>query len=306
MLAHRLRTQESTKITMSSIACVWTDFNDNVEASQWYEDSHIPAIVRKLGTTGKIAETAEDNMFKEVAGIHGSLMTVYDLPDGKSTKDIEAQIRPARDRLPKDARVNSRVYTEFASWLGEDWRGDTRDIQMWIVVRWQPVEAVHDQFVEWFTDEFAPGMLQSPELLRLRIFKVDNTSSFKDQEYEEKDSKSIFQYMTFWEFDCDDLPWEILVYLGSSERWRHYVEGGYLNWQIAQYLVNKVYPDDESTASISSNRASITVNGRTIGTSDESDSDTSSTHGSDHEYGYPGTDNIGSDGNTQGEPYTVR
>lgn len=99
---------------------------------------------------------------------------------------------------------------------------------MWIVVLWQPVEAVHDQFVEWFTDEFAPGMLMSPELLRLRIFKLDNAIQLRDQTYSEQDTSSMFQYMTLWEFDCEELPWEILVYLGSSERWRYYVEGGHL------------------------------------------------------------------------------
>ena len=99
---------------------------------------------------------------------------------------------------------------------------------MWIVVRWQPVEAHHDQFVKWFTEEFAPGMLESPELLRLRIFKLENASLIQDQNVEQKSPGSLYQYLTYWEFDCDELPWEILVYLGSSERWRYYVEGGHL------------------------------------------------------------------------------
>ena len=93
---------------------------------------------------------------------------------------------------------------------------------------WQPVEAAHDQFVKWFTDEFAPGMLESPELLRLRVFKLENASLIQDKKVEQKSPGSMYQYLTFWEFDCDELPWEILVYLGSSERWRYYVEGGHL------------------------------------------------------------------------------
>ncbi|CBX96112.1 hypothetical protein LEMA_P110310.1 [Plenodomus lingam JN3] len=290
---------------MSSIACVWTDFRNDADADQWYGDSHIPAVVGKLGTTAKIAEKAEDNAFKEVAAIHGTFMTVYDLPDGQSTEDLEVQLRPAPDKLPKDARVHSRIYTEFAGWLGDDWRGDEQDIQMWVVVRWQPVDAVHDEFVEWFTEEFAPGMLESPELLRMRLFRVDNTSSFKNQEYEERDLKAVFQYMTFWEFDCDELPWEILVYLGSSERWRYYVEGGYVNWQIAQYLVNKIYPDDKSTGS-TSNRASIAMPRRAVGASDASDSDDRSARDSDDDDIHQNADKRGSDGGTHGEPYVVR
>lgn len=233
---------------MSRIACVWADLGEDAAANQWYENTHIPDAVTRLDTQARNAEQAEDNMFKEVAGIEGSFMTVYDLPPGKDAKEIDAQLRPALDMLPADARVDTRCYTEHANWFGEEWRGGTRtpglsltpiladasvlpdvhDIQMWIVVLWQPVEAHHDQFVQWFTDEFAPGMLESPELLRLRIFKLENASLIKDQSVEQKSPSDMYQYLTFWEFDCDELPWEILVYLGSSERWRYYVEGGHL------------------------------------------------------------------------------
>lgn len=99
---------------------------------------------------------------------------------------------------------------------------------MWIVVLWQPNEDVHDQFVDWFKNEFAPGMLESPELLRTRIFKLENASLIQNGAHEQQDTSKVYSYLTFWEFDCDDLPWEILVYLGSSERWRYYVEGGHL------------------------------------------------------------------------------
>lgn len=99
---------------------------------------------------------------------------------------------------------------------------------MWIVVLWQPVEAMHDQFVTWFREEFAPGMLNAPELLRTRIFTLDSASVVQDQKREHQNTTSMYQYLTLWEFNCDDLPWEILVYLGSSERWRFYVEGGHL------------------------------------------------------------------------------
>lgn len=99
---------------------------------------------------------------------------------------------------------------------------------MFITVLWQPVDAVHDDFVDWFRTDFAPGMLESPELLRTRIFKLQHATLLESETLAEKNTSAMYQYMTIWEFDCDDLPWEILVYLGSSERWRYYVEGGHL------------------------------------------------------------------------------
>jgi hypothetical protein len=136
---------------------------------------------------------------------------------------------------------------------------------MFIVVLWQPVAAVHDDFVEWFRTDLAPGMLESPELLRTRIFKLQQASVVQNGQIEEKDINNMFNYMTVWEFDCEDLPWEILVYLGSSERWRHYVESGHVQWQIAQFLVNRTYPEDESTDSPETKRATIFINSGTEG-----------------------------------------
>lgn len=41
----------------------------------------------------------------------------------------------------------------------------------------------------------------------------------------------------------------MLVDLGSSERLRLYVEGGYVRWQIGQYLVDRICPADQASAS---------------------------------------------------------
>jgi hypothetical protein len=119
---------------------------------------------------------------------------------------------------------------------------------MFIIVLWQPLDAVHDAFVEWFRTEFATGM-QSPDLLRLRIFKLQHASMTENGKTEEENTKDVLRYMTVWEFGCEDLPWELMVYLSTSEGWRYYVEGGHLRWQMGQYLVNRIYPDDEGADS---------------------------------------------------------
>lgn len=108
---------------MSRIACVWADLGDDTATSQWYEDSHIPDVVARLDTTARHAGKAEDNMFKEVAAVHGTAMTVYDLKDKDDAKDIDAQIIPALDKLSEDVSIDARCYTELTSWLGGEWRG---------------------------------------------------------------------------------------------------------------------------------------------------------------------------------------
>ncbi|KAH8727280.1 hypothetical protein GQ44DRAFT_704781 [Phaeosphaeriaceae sp. PMI808] len=264
---------------MSRIACVWADLGDDSAANKWYEDTHIPNVVGQLDTMARNAEQAGDNMFKEVAGIEGTYLTVYDLPNGDDAKDLDEQVHPELEKLSVGARLETRCYMEYANWFGEEWRGDARDVQMWIVVLWQPIDAVHDDFVEWFRDEFVPGMLESSVLLRTRIFKLENASLVKNQKHEQQNAGSMYQYLTLWEFDCDDLPWEILVYLGSSERWRYYVEGGRLKWQISQYLVNRVYPEDENVDSPAAKRASAILDRGLKGAIDDFDEESESDDG---------------------------
>jgi hypothetical protein len=115
---------------------------------------------------------------------------------------------------------------------------------MLLTVLWQPVPAKHDDFVSWLSGEFIPNMLESPEVLRTRIFKLQHASVFADGKMETKSTENMYQYMTIWEFETEELPWEIMVFLGSSERWRYYVDGGHLMWQIAQFNVGHVYPEN--------------------------------------------------------------
>ncbi|KAI4605111.1 uncharacterized protein J4E88_009988 [Alternaria novae-zelandiae] len=235
---------------MSRIACAWAELGEDAnDAYHWYETTHIPDALVKIRSTARHAEQVEDSPFQEVPGIDGRFMTIYDLPKQPSAQDLDARICPALDKLPNEAKVDTRFYTEHKNWFGEEWRGDPRDVQMWVVVLWQPAPEVHDEFVKWFGEEFTPGMLESPGLLRTRIFKLEHASLIQDEKYKQVDKASVYQYMTFWEFDSEELPWEILVYLGSSERWRHYVEGGLLSWQVGQFLVNNIYPDIEDADS---------------------------------------------------------
>jgi hypothetical protein len=247
---------------MSKIACVWADLTDDENVNNWYEDEHIPNVVAKIGGTARNAEQVEDNMFKEVAPIHGKFMTLYDLD--ASDKDIDTKIQPDTKHLPTNTQVDTRIYDEYATWNGEEWQGrklaasyapdasladswqipDFHNVQMLCVVFWQPEDAVHEDVVEWFRTDFVAGM-QNPDLLRIRLFTLQHASLMEDGKVKKKSTKDVPRYMSIWEFGCEDLPWELLVYLGSSEKWRYYIEGGHVQWQMSQYLVNRTYPEAE-------------------------------------------------------------
>ena len=101
---------------------------------------------------------------------------------------------------------------------------------MMCVVMWEPAAAAHDEIMGWFLNEFIPGMLDSFELLRTRVFKLEHACNIRGQKSEAIDKHSLKQYMTIWEFETEEFPWEILVYLGSSEKWRLYVEDAKMVW----------------------------------------------------------------------------
>jgi hypothetical protein len=108
---------------MSSIACVWANVSDGVDTDAWYEATHVPRIVAKLGGTARNAEEAEDDIFKEVTTIEGKYMTLYDLPASADAKAVAAQVQPEAENLSKITRMDTRIYEEAAVWHGEEWCG---------------------------------------------------------------------------------------------------------------------------------------------------------------------------------------
>jgi hypothetical protein len=119
---------------------------------------------------------------------------------------------------------------------------DLNDIQMLVVVLWQPDDVVHADFLEWLRTEFMPGVLQSPEGLRSSIYELQHASLAEKGGVEIQNASKMKPYMTIWEFDCTELPWDVLVNLASKEGWRKYVEGGQVQWEIGMYVVSRIYP----------------------------------------------------------------
>ncbi|EMD88694.1 hypothetical protein COCC4DRAFT_60642 [Bipolaris maydis ATCC 48331] len=231
---------------MSRIAVVWSGLtDDDEEAQSWYENRHVPATIAKLESSARTAEQTPENPFQEVKEVNGKHMTIYDLPEEESIEDFEAKIGPALGDVPVGARLNTRSYKEYVKVHGDEWRDDPRDVRMWATVLWQPKPEVYDEFIEWFTNSFIPGMFDSPELLRARVFTLEHATNIRAQKYETVDKDSLLEFLTIWEFETEEFPWEVLIYLGSSEKWRYYMEGGMVDWEIAQYMVKNNYPGTE-------------------------------------------------------------
>jgi hypothetical protein len=145
----------------------------------------------------------------------------------------------------KNGPTVSRLQISFASTSADTSAPDVHDVQMVVVILWQPDDATHAGFLDWLRSDFMPGVLESPETLRSSIYKLQHDSPAENATVKAEDTGMMQPYMTMWEFDCDELPWDVLISLGSKEGWRHFVDGGQVQWQVGMYLVNRVYPDGD-------------------------------------------------------------
>jgi small ligand-binding sensory domain FIST len=116
---------------MSKIACVWVDLADDTDAEAKYEDEHIPSVIEKIGGAARNCDAVEENIFKEVEGIHGKFVTLYELDP--AAEDVHARVSPDIKHLPKNTLIETRTYHDDAVYPGEEWRGGKMSSQCFLM-----------------------------------------------------------------------------------------------------------------------------------------------------------------------------
>lgn len=71
----------------------------------------------------------------------------------------------------------------------------------------------------------APKIFSSPDVLRFRIFEVDNAMTLQGASYETKDKDLLHSYFTLIELDTEEWPWSIVLELDEHPKWKQYFEG---------------------------------------------------------------------------------
>jgi hypothetical protein len=144
--------------------------------------------------------------------------------------------------MEKSGSIVRQFWNSIARTSADIFAPDAQDVQMMVVILWQPDDAIHDAFIDWLRYEFMTGVLESPETLRSSIYKLQHGSPAENAAVKKQNPGMMQPYMTMWEFDCDELPWDVLISLGTKEGWRRFVDGGQVQWQVGMYLMNRVYP----------------------------------------------------------------
>ncbi|KAF9693129.1 hypothetical protein EKO04_008633 [Ascochyta lentis] len=235
---------------MSGVICTWAA-NIPQSSEEWYEEEYIPSMATKLAQHALHCEVVETGLDEEVDGVGTQeapwkWLTVYEVDDAdKATAaTYDESNHASMTGGLEHARFDVRTYSELARWQADDWQGEHADIASVAVMEWQVEEGREKEVIDFYKAEAAPTIASSPDVLRFRIFKIQNATVLKAGSYDTLEQKNLHTYLTLAELESEEWPWDVVVALGEKPQWRKYFEGQtVVKWQSSHYLVKRSYPD---------------------------------------------------------------
>ena len=127
-------------------------------------------------------------------------------------------------------------------------------------MEWRVTQEMKEEITTWYTSYVGPLISSSPDIIRFRLFEVDNATVLEGEKYETKEKDELHTYLTMVELETEEWPWDVVIELAENEKWKQYFEaqreivsfesyiisGGVLiyplqKWQLSHYLVKKMY-----------------------------------------------------------------
>lgn len=102
---------------------------------------------------------------------------------------------------------------------------------------WRVAASDYEEVMGFYTEVIAPTVVSSEEVLRLRIFEVDNATVFASGNYITKDKDAVHTYFTLIEIAGEDWPWDKILELSEFDQWKR-------QWETQDLVVRTVlfYP----------------------------------------------------------------
>ncbi|KAF1835902.1 hypothetical protein BDW02DRAFT_261431 [Decorospora gaudefroyi] len=237
---------------MSGVKCCWASIPE--DAIEWWENDFIPART-KNAIYSLHCEFTENGMDEDPVGRLDAPwphMTIYETADvNTATKTTyDKSHHPSDDMLAgplKDARFDIRTYRELMKWQAEGWAtecvgDDIEDIASVAVMEWRATSSKEAEIYAYFSSVVGPRISASPDVLRFRIFTIDNATVLHGGEYRTKEKDELYKYFTLVELESEQWPWDVVVELAQDERWQAYFEAHKdTDWRLSHYLVKRAY-----------------------------------------------------------------
>ncbi|KAJ4355258.1 hypothetical protein N0V95_003088 [Ascochyta clinopodiicola] len=210
-------------------------------------------MASKLAQHALHCELVETGLDNEVDGVGTQeapwkWLTLYEVDDAvKATAaTYDRSNHPEMTDGLEHARFDVRTYEELKRWQADDWEGEHADITSVAVMEWQVQEGSEKEVLDFYKAEAAPTIAGSPDVLRFRMFKIQNATVLKAGSYETLGQKTIHTYLTVAELESEEWPWDVVVALGEKAKWREYFEEQKIvKWQSSHYIVKRSYPDPD-------------------------------------------------------------
>src|ERR1051325_6420007 len=91
-------------------------------------------------------------------------------------------------------------------------------------MEWRVSAEMQEEIVSWYISFLAPKFSNIPDVLRFRLFEVDNATVLQGVSYETKAKDSLHTYFTLVELESEEWPWEAILELCDNKEWLQFFE----------------------------------------------------------------------------------
>jgi hypothetical protein len=225
---------------MSKVLGIWGEVPG--EKQEWFENTQIPEATKRLGTRAFYFQAGE-NMFPEENRQTATSFTLYDSlesPDSQLPIEQTLQCAGSGDAL-KNVFLQAQYHTCQLEEMAKSFSGgesslaamidrtmltipDYAEVGCLVMGMFHPTPEMHDAFFEWWRGEFVPFIQQSPDFLRVRLWKLDAAADLQGQTIQKRAREELFPYVMAYEFQSYDMPWEVVIEIGQSKAYQDFVE----------------------------------------------------------------------------------
>jgi hypothetical protein len=90
-------------------------------------------------------------------------------------------------------------------------------------MEWSIRPGKEKEVLDFYLNEAAPTISNSPDVLRFRLFKTRDATVLDGRKGASK-KEDTYTYLSLVELCCDEWPWDVVVALGEDLKWREYFE----------------------------------------------------------------------------------
>jgi hypothetical protein len=101
---------------------------------------------------------------------------------------------------------------------------DIQYISSVAAMEWRVSADKEEEVLKYYMDTVGPTISSSPDVLRFRVFEIDNATIMQGGQYSSKEKDELHTYFTLVELETEEWPWDVVVDLADQRGWKEYFE----------------------------------------------------------------------------------